>query len=227
MLEQALELRIEVLIVLHGLDPVTLRHPLDVVRRQRHRERLVAEHRLRDRLGRSDLLARRAEALLEFLTEAPEEMDVLGLLRGELEKCPRRVGLAVELWPRVVEHERQDELLYEAEDVQIAEAADLVEGQLLALAQERQWLDARERLRHERLREVEPLVPADQILDAPFDSLRRLQRPLVRVSVGLHLAAPFEAHRVRPSFRSLCAALGTFDCSRDATRDARSDAHSR
>src|SRR4030095_12552729 len=77
MLEQALELGIEILVVPHALDPVPLRHPLDVQDGQGHRERRVAEHGLGHGVGRADHLAGGAEAALEFRAEAAEEVDVL------------------------------------------------------------------------------------------------------------------------------------------------------
>src|SRR4029453_6880135 len=65
-LEQALELRIELLVLLRALEPVPLRHPLDVQDRQGHRERRVAEHGPGHGVGRADHLAGGAEAALEF-----------------------------------------------------------------------------------------------------------------------------------------------------------------
>ncbi len=100
-------------------------------------------------------------------------------------------GSSSRLRPRVVEHEGQDELLDEAEHVEVAVAADLVERQPLAGPQEVEPLDAGERLRQERLREVEPLVAADQVLDPPVDPLRRCQCRLVRVPMSRHRRSPF------------------------------------
>ena len=81
--EQALELRIEILVVLDAVEVVRLRHPLEVQGQQRDAEPAVREHDLRD-LGRgADHAARRVEARLELLGEPVEQVDVLRLLVGE------------------------------------------------------------------------------------------------------------------------------------------------
>ena len=147
---------------------------------------------------------------------------MLGLLRGEPEQRAHGVGVAVKLRARVIEHERHDELLDEAERVQIADgrgsgsapAARAGSGNV-------QRLDARERLRHERLREVERLVAADQVLDAPVDALRRCQGSSGTssrdssspISFGCAIVAPRDLSAVVPPTRF-------HDCSRDATTRA-------
>ena len=50
MFEQALELRIEILVVFDALEVMTLDHPLDVKRRDRHGQWIVSQDRGCDRL---------------------------------------------------------------------------------------------------------------------------------------------------------------------------------
>ena len=92
-----------------------------------------------------------AEALLELGAEALEEIDVLGLLPGELQEGAAARVVAGKAGAHVVEQEGQDELLDQAELVEIAVAADLVQQQLLARRQAVERRDAGERLGHERL----------------------------------------------------------------------------
>ena len=68
-----------------------------------------------------------AEPALELLAEAPEELDVLGLLAGEPQQRAHPTVVGVQLRPGVIEHERQDELLDQPEQAQVAVTADLVE----------------------------------------------------------------------------------------------------
>ena len=168
--QQALELRVEVLVVADALDVVPLRHPLDLQDHERHGERVVRQHRARDR--RAAARSRRSgvpKPRCELLAEALEEVDVLRLLAREREQRADAVVVAVELRPRVVEHERQDELLHEAEHVQVAVAADLVEGQLLLAASGTRAARPAPATRAGTAGEVEPLVAADQVLDPPVD----------------------------------------------------------
>src|SRR4051794_2769462 len=88
MAQQALELRIERLVVLHAVEEMTLRHPLDVQDEQRHRERMMRQNRAADRVGRSNHAACRAEAAVEFLAEFPEQLNMLRFLGGKAEKRP-------------------------------------------------------------------------------------------------------------------------------------------
>jgi hypothetical protein len=151
MTQHAGELPVEALVIANAFDEVALGHPFEMQDQQRHRQRLVLQHGLGDHLGRADHLALRAEALLELGTEALEEIDVLGLLPGELQEGAAARVIAGEAWARVIEQEGQDELLDQAELVEIAVAADLVQQQLLARRQAVERRDAGERLGHERL----------------------------------------------------------------------------
>ena len=86
MLQEALEQGIEVGVVPDAVDIMVLGHPLDHQDDQRDRERIVAKHLGGDRLGRADHGAGRAEALGEQGVELAEQVDVLGLLAGEVEQ---------------------------------------------------------------------------------------------------------------------------------------------
>ena len=127
MLQQALELGIQVLVVLDRVEIVLLDEPLDVEREERHRQRAIAEHLGRHRRRRPDHVAAMAEASVELFAEALEELDVLGLLARELDERPGPVVVRRQPRPRVVEHEGEDELLHEPEHDEIAEPADLVQ----------------------------------------------------------------------------------------------------
>ena len=99
-LEQTLELGVEVLVVAHALDVMAHGDPLDVQDRHADPQRAVREHEPAHVFGRTDEVAMAAEAVLEFLAEALEEVDVLRLLAGELEQrahpvvVPRSLGRA-------------------------------------------------------------------------------------------------------------------------------------
>jgi hypothetical protein len=62
-----------------------------------------------------------AEARVELLAKSLEELDVLGLLAGELQERPRPVVVAGRPRPRVIEDERENELLDEPEHDEIPE----------------------------------------------------------------------------------------------------------
>lgn len=125
-LQQALELSIQALIILDRFDVVRLDEPLDMQCQQRHREWAVGEYLCCDRLRRSNHFAALAEAGVELLAESLEELDVLGLFARELYEHPCPIIVSRQPRSRVIEHERKDELLYEPEHDEIAETADLV-----------------------------------------------------------------------------------------------------
>lgn len=103
---------------------------------ERHAERVVGEHGSRDLVWRADDFAAHAKAPLELVAKAPEQVDVLGLLRGEAEQRAHAVVVAAQQRAGVIEHERQDELLYQAENAQVsvgvAVGADVESGGPLA-----------------------------------------------------------------------------------------------
>ena len=131
MAHQALEQRIDVAVVADRAEIMLLRHPLDHQDDQRHRERIVAEHLGADRLGRADHLALDREAAHEGGVEALEQMDVLGFLAGEVEQGADAPVVLAQLATRMIEQEREDELLDDAEDREILMRADLIEDALL------------------------------------------------------------------------------------------------
>ena len=76
----------------------------------------------RDLGRRSDYVTAAAEATLELLAEPAKELDVLRLLACKREERPDSHFVVVEQRAGVVEHERQDELLDQAEYVEVAVA---------------------------------------------------------------------------------------------------------
>src|ERR1051326_3766254 len=83
----------------------------------------------------------------------------------------------------MVQHKRQDELFHEAKDAQVRVAANLVQNQLLFAIEKRKLPDTRERFRHERLGEVEPLLAADNIFYAPMANFRCGEGRLIGISI--------------------------------------------
>ncbi|MCG3161789.1 MAG: hypothetical protein JMDDDDMK_03003 [Acidobacteria bacterium] len=194
MFEQALELRVERLVVFDAVQVMALRHPLDVQNRQRHGQRIVRQHGLSDGFRRADYSAFVAEAALKLFTEAFEEVDVFGLFARELQQRAHAIIVAMKLRAGVIQHERQDELFHQTEDAQVSGASYLIERALFVCAQKAQRLHARQRFRHKRFREIEPLVVADDVFDAPVDLLGVGQRRSIRVAalaVFGHFLAPF------------------------------------
>src|SRR5262249_27778180 len=92
---------------------------------------MMSEDVLGHRLARTDDVAFRAEAFIERLGEAMEELYVLRLLAGEFDIGPNPI-VVVHHRLRLAQHERQNELLDQAEDAQIGVSADLIEKPLLA-----------------------------------------------------------------------------------------------
>src|SRR3954466_7861481 len=136
MAQQALELRIERLVILHAVEEMTLRHPFDMQDEQRDRERVIGQHLAADRVGRTDHAARGAETAVEFLAEFPKQLNVLRFLGGKAEECADPVVVLVQLRPHMVEHERKNKLLDQPEHAQITGTADLVSAALQKYATE-------------------------------------------------------------------------------------------
>src|SRR6185436_201678 len=86
----------------------------------------------------------------------------------------------------VIEHEGQNELLDHTESVEITVAANLIEQSLLPGAEKIQRLYPRQRLRHERFSEVEPLVATDNVFDSPVCLYGGGQSFLIVVISGKH-----------------------------------------
>ena len=72
---------------------------------------MVRQHRPRDLPRRSDDVAVHAEAVLERDPEPAEQVDMLGLLAGELQEGADPAAVAVQMRAGVIQHEGQDELL--------------------------------------------------------------------------------------------------------------------
>src|SRR3954451_6507846 len=83
--------------------------------------------------------------------------------------------------PYVIEHERQNELFDHAESVEIAEAANLIEQNLVLCVEKIQRLYPRQRLGHERFGEIETFVAADNVFNSPVRLYRRRQSFLIVV----------------------------------------------
>ena len=90
----------------------------------------------------------------------------------------------------MVEDEGEDELLDQAEDAEVGVPPDLVERPPPVRRQECELFHPRQRLGHQRFGEVEPLVAADEVFDAPVDLLGRSQGCLIRVFL-IHKNSPF------------------------------------
>ena len=74
--------------------------------------------------------------------------------------------------PRMIEQEREDELLHDPEDAQILVRADLVEHALLERAEASSAAGARQALGHEVAREIEVLVRAQHVVELPLGAQR-------------------------------------------------------
>src|ERR1051325_4607459 len=130
-----------------------------------------------------------AEAFFELALKALEQLNVLGFFAGKLQKSSHRIIVTMNLMPRVIDDERQNELFHQSKDAQIRVAPDLIQQQLLFIVQKRESLHAREALRHERLRKIEPLSATDNVLNAPANRFRRCQSRLICVTMIHHLQA--------------------------------------
>src|SRR5882724_1510605 len=134
--QQALELWVEVAVVLDALDVVSLGHPLDVQARQRDRQRGVRKHGLGKRIRRADYRAGAAESTLDLLPQPLEQMDVLGLLARELQQGADSIVVSLQLWPGVIEHKRENEFLDQSEYVEVCIPSDLVQRPAFIRSQE-------------------------------------------------------------------------------------------
>src|SRR5262249_19744940 len=118
----------------------------------------------------ADRAARGGEVSLELGDEPLEELDVLRLLLREAEDGADLVVVAVDRGARVVDVERDDVLLDETEEIEVSEAADLVQDQLLPGRQARDVAHSGERVGKERFGEVER-SPGDHVLELPVHAL--------------------------------------------------------
>src|SRR5262245_54803599 len=190
MFQQALELRVEILIILNPFYVVPQSHPLDVQDRNPDSQRTVRKHEPLHILCGANKVALVAEASFEFLAEALENVNVLRLLAGKLERSTDLVAVSGELRPRVVNHVGKNEFLDEAKHGQIFMAADLIQSPLLGLCEKGKLLGLHQRRRHERLSEIEPFLASNNIVYSPADPLGGFERPLVTVII-LHGQSSF------------------------------------
>src|SRR5262249_49499745 len=140
-LEQALELRIQLLVVVHAVQVMPLSHPLDVQNHKRNRQRMLRENRMCNSFGRTDDFAVAAEGTQEVFPKSLEQIDVLGLFDGEVQKCAESGIVSVQYWPGMIEDEGQDELLDKAEYIKVVVPPNLIESEALARCQEVEWFD--------------------------------------------------------------------------------------
>src|SRR6187397_3028273 len=131
MLQEALELRIQSLVGQDAVEVVALGHPLDVQNDERNSQGMLGQNSLRNCLGRPDDTAIAAERVEEIVTEPFEQIDVLGFLTRKVQKCADARVVSMKDRPGVIQNERQDELLHEAEDVEVVMPTDLVQRQAI------------------------------------------------------------------------------------------------
>jgi hypothetical protein len=165
--EQAFEQRIERGLGLDALDVVLLRHPLDVEDDQRDTELRVLENRVRDVARGTDHLTGRVEAFAKQLREALEELDVLRLFTRKLEQRSDFRVVAVDLAARVVEQERQDELLDQSEERQVAVTPNLIEQQALGRPERAKLGGGSQAVGEKRGRKVERLAFPEHVFQTP------------------------------------------------------------
>ena len=118
--EQALELRIEFLIVFDAFEVMSLHHPLDMKRRDRHREWIVDQNGGCDRLGWSNDIADCAKPVFKFHPKLFEELNMLRFFTRKLQQRAYAEVVTTQLWTRMVQYERQYEFFYESEDAEIS-----------------------------------------------------------------------------------------------------------
>src|SRR5678816_2438015 len=152
--EQTLELSVQFLVINNTVYEVPLSHPLDMQDYESNGKWMLGQHSLGDRFGRSNDFAGAAEGLEEVLAKAFEEVDVLGLFACKFQEGTHASIVSVKRGPRVIEHERQDELFDKTEDVQVVVASDLIENASLLRGKEGERLHASQGFRQKRLAEV-------------------------------------------------------------------------
>jgi two-component system NtrC family sensor kinase len=194
--EQAFEQGIEVAVVSDAVEIMGLGHPLDHQDDQGDCERIVPKHFVGDRFGRADHRAGRAEAVGEELVEAPEQMEVLGFLAGEIEKRPDAIIVAAQLRPGEIEHEWQDEFLDQPEQPEIFVSANRVEDQPLAIVEKGGGISAGQAFRHEAPREVERGAARKNIIKRPGTALGR-GKHVPEVEIVVHVYPVTGARRRR------------------------------
>ena len=77
----------------------------------------------------------------------------------------------------MVHHVGENKFLDQAKHSQVLMAPDLIQSPLLGRRKKGNLLYLRQRFRHERLGEIEPLVSADDVFHSPADPLGCFERP--------------------------------------------------
>src|SRR5262245_26355901 len=106
---KALELRINVAVVLDASDVMLLRHPLDHEDREGDAEWFMRKDLLSDLVRRSDHLTLRTEVVSELFLEDLEQLNVLDLFANELKECANTPIVFVQRRTNMVEDERHNE----------------------------------------------------------------------------------------------------------------------
>src|SRR5690349_1699434 len=97
MAQQALELRIEFIVVADALEIVLLRRPFDSENDERHAQRTVRQDGLTKLRSWANGFTVRHEALLEFFGEFSEQLDVFCLFTRELQERSRSIVILIQL----------------------------------------------------------------------------------------------------------------------------------
>src|SRR5262245_45676565 len=103
MSQQALELGIEILIVLDAIKVVTLRHPFNLQNGKSYRQRIMLEHFFSNCFRWSNHRTDDGEVVVKLLAEAFEQVNVLRLFTGKLQQRAHAVVVAAQLWPRMID----------------------------------------------------------------------------------------------------------------------------
>src|SRR5262245_3364324 len=146
---------------------------------QRNAQRIMRQDRLGDRFGRADDGAVHAKTFLELVAKLFEQVNMFRLFTGELQECPRLEIIRAEIWPGMVENERENEFFHETENAQICMPTDLVEFETFEWRQEIEFIGAGQRFRHERTTEIETLVSSNDVFDPPVNFVRGFQGRLI------------------------------------------------
>src|SRR5579863_1539954 len=182
--EQALELRVELVVVSHAVNIVRLGHPLEAQDSHCDGEWAVAQYRLADLVCRANQGTPSAEGGVKFLEDAGEELAVLFFLGYEVMQS---FGPEWRLYGAILSgraDERHDESLDELEQREVATRADVIQPESLRGAQKAKRLSPGKRLRQKRPGEVQALVCSEQIPQAPVRAPQRHEDPLVSVKCG-------------------------------------------
>jgi DNA-binding SARP family transcriptional activator/predicted ATPase len=186
----------------------------------------VLEHRVRDVARGADHLTGRVEAFAKQRREALEQLDVFGLFTRELEQRADFRVVAVDLAARVVEQERQDELLDQPEERKVAVTPDLIEQEALGRPERAKLGGGRQTIGQKGGREVERLAFPQHVFQTPGEAVRNLEDFTVGVRCvhaqnldpGRVQARGHE--RLKIATRGVAGKSGGFDGARGVTHDS-------